>query len=209
MFTYNEKNYQDFAEFAKSFKTNAFRNLSFDENVTNLQALNTLKASDFSKGAYSIYGVKFFVSNAYVGVETSATGKATKRSRRLVKFEGDEDVYRFDDICQLQRMIVAQCNAKGLTIPEEDLPEAMARNGQKRGRTRNTEITAEFIRAKVAEFAEFIKQFNITFDGVAVALAAVENFEAQKAKAETQAKAESLRKLGFTEEQISAMLSVL
>lgn len=209
MFTFNEKNYNDFAEFAKAFKGNAFRNLSFDENVTNLQALNTLKANDFNKGAYAIYGVKFFVSTAYVGIETSATGKQTKRNRKLVKFENDNEIYRFDDICQLQRMIIAQCNAKGITIPEEDLPEAMAKNGQKKGRKKAEELNAETIKAKIAEFAEFIQQFDIPFDGVAVSIAAVENFEQAKAKAETQQKAESLRKLGFTEEQISAMLAVL
>lgn len=208
MFTYNEKNYQDFAEFAKAFKSNAFRNLTFDENVTNLQALNTLKANDFHKGTYAIYGVKFMVSTAYIGVETSASGKQTKRARKLVKFEADDEIYRFDDICQLQRMLVAQCNAKGITIPEAELPEAMAKNGQKRGR-KNTEISAETIKAKIAEFAEFIKQFNIPFDGVAIALAAVENFEAQKAKAEAQQKADDLRKLGYTEAQISAMLAVI
>lgn len=207
MFTFNEKNYNDFAEFAKAFKANAFRNLSYDE-TTELQVLNQLKAGDFNKGAYAIYGIKFMVSNAYIGIETSASGKQTKRNRKLVKFESDDEIYRFDDICQLQRMIVAQCNNKGVTIPENELPETMSKNGQKRGR-KTTEITAETIKAKVAEFGEFIKQFDIPFDGVAIALAAVENFEQAKAKAETQAKAESLRKLGFSDDQISAMLAVL
>ena len=107
MFTYKEKNYQDFNEFANAFAS-IFNDVDFSQATTITKPVDAITSDDVAcAGVYEIGSKRFAISQAFEGVETTTNGNENKRKRRLVKFETSDDIKRFDDITQLKRILGA------------------------------------------------------------------------------------------------------
>jgi hypothetical protein len=205
MFTFNNKNYKDFTEFANTF-ANVFDHVDFAQATTISKQVDSITSDDVNaSGVYEINGKKFAISQTFDGIETTSKGNENKRKRRLVKFENSNEIKRFDDITQLKRILGAATGQNP--------------SGIKCGKSRKISVNsitienAETIQAQAIAQVKAIEDV-LTFAGLNVEdvinnITTNINAKVDTLKAE-QAKAENLKKLsGLTPDQIEKLMALI
>lgn len=117
MITYNGKNYENFAQFAKSYQ-NRYNKANFDEvNFELTKSVDNLTKEDVKiEGVYQIKGYKFFMTKPFENTYTEISANGNEKNCWAFQImylekpnKKGERVIKINDSSQLKRTVGAMC----------------------------------------------------------------------------------------------------
>ena len=157
MVTYNNKEYANFSEFAKAYQ-NRYAKVDFTKvDFTLSKDVDSLTKEDVNaKGVYQISDGKFFMTSIFENTYTEISKEGNVKNCNAFQImllekpnKKGERVIKINDSSQLKRTIGAMLGKN---------PSGIKCKAQK------SKIDADVIRAKFADFEEFLKNIGYTIN---------------------------------------------